>query len=84
MSAVPIISFRLKVKPSLFLKRGSIFAARTILGLDSADATSKLLLCGSRGVGCIAVAKEGVTMVELLDLEEDEESEEDDEFDDAE
>ncbi len=31
------------------------------------------MLCGSRGVGAIAVASEGVTSIELLDIEEDEE-----------
>jgi hypothetical protein len=57
-----------------------------IAGLDSADNTSKLLLCGSRGVGGVAVTSQGVTLLELLDLEEDEEAEEDEdeEFDETE
>jgi hypothetical protein len=59
-----------------------------IAGLDSADNTSKLLLCGSRGVGgVVAVTSQGVTLLELLDLEEDEEAEEDEdgeEFDEEE
>lgn len=32
----------------------------------------KLILCGSRGVGAIALASDGITSIELLDLEEDE------------
>jgi hypothetical protein len=57
-----------------------------IAGLESADNTSKLLLCGSRGVGGVAVTSQGVTLLELLDLEEDEEAEEDEdeEFDEEE
>jgi hypothetical protein len=56
--------------------------ARMITGLDSADATARLLLCGSRGVGGVALTSDGVTSLELLDVEEDEEAqeEEDEEF----
>lgn len=44
----------------------------------------QLRLCGSRGVGAVAVGVEGTTTIELLDLEEDEEPEEDEEFDEDE
>ena len=55
--------------------------ARILSGLspDADCSLSKLLLCGSRGVGGVAVAMDGVTSLELLDLEEDEEDDEEDE-----
>jgi hypothetical protein len=51
--------------------------------IEKPDAEVKLMLCGSRGVGAIAVASEGVTSIELLDIQEDE-GEEDDEYDEDE
>jgi hypothetical protein len=53
-------------------------AARRIAAIDKADIKVKLMLCGSRGVGAIAMASEGVTSIELLDIEEDEEEEDED------
>ena len=55
----------------------SWMAARRIAVIDKADIKVKLMLCGSRGVGAIAMASEGVTSIELLDIEEDEEEDED-------
>jgi len=53
------------------------FIARKIKESDSlgADASSKLWLCGSRGVGGIACVSDGITSLELLDIEEEEEEE---------
>lgn len=53
-----------------------------ITELESTHNTSKLLLCGSRGVGGVAVTSQGITSFELLDLEEDEEADEEEEEED--
>lgn len=59
--------------------------ARRIVGIEQSDVVCKLMLCGSRGVGGVAVASDGVSSIELLDLEEDDEEEDDDEeFDEEE
>jgi hypothetical protein len=57
-----------------------------IAGFDaSTDSITKLLLSGSRGIGGVALTSQGVTSLELLDLEEDEaEEEEEEEFDEEE
>lgn len=55
------------------------FIARSICSLENRDVKVQLRLCGSRGVGAVTVGGEGVTTVELLDLEEDEEAVDDDE-----
>ena len=53
-------------------------AARTVASPDSSEFETKLYLCGSRGVGGISFTSQGVTSLELLDLEEDEEPEDED------
>jgi len=60
-------------------------AARTIQDnhLSATEILNKLWLSGSRGVGGIASVSDGITSLELLDLEEDEfddDEEEGDEF----
>ncbi len=52
------------------------FSARNIFTLESADANVRLMLSGSRGVGAVSSWSEGITTLELLDLEEDEEVDE--------
>ena len=63
-----------------------VITARTVARESFTDSTSKLWLSGSRGVGGIALTAQGITSLEILDLEEDEfdDDEEDDEEDEEE
>ncbi|KAL3937490.1 MAG: hypothetical protein SGBAC_007427 [Bacillariaceae sp.] len=58
-----------------------VLAARIIIQNESleTEVSNQMWLCGSRGVGGIASISDGVTSLELLDLEEDEFDDEDDE-----
>jgi hypothetical protein len=53
-------------------------AARVLSSLESDNVRARLMLSGSRGIGGVTVNSQGVTSLELLDLEEDEGEEEDD------
>ena len=67
---------------SFFFLLSTIFNAHTgrTISEDFSSDFCELLLCGSRGVGGVAVmSDEGVISMDLLDLEDDEEEEEDDE-----
>ncbi|CAJ1968858.1 unnamed protein product [Cylindrotheca closterium] len=69
------------------VQESAIFAqTRNIEESDSSEteATNQLWLCGSRGVGGVTSASDGVTSLELLDLEEDEFDDEDDDDDEFE
>jgi len=58
---------------------GILFARCRTISEDFHTEFCELLLCGSRGVGGVAVVSdEGVISMDLLDLEDDEEEEEDD------
>lgn len=51
--------------------------------MENSDDDVRLMLCGSRGVGAVAIGSGNLTTLELLDLEEDEDAE-DEEEDEAE
>lgn len=47
-------------------------AARVLSSLESGHERARLMLSGSRGIGGVTVNSQGVTSLELLDLEESE------------
>ena len=47
------------------------------------NTTSRLMLCGSRGIGGVFTTSQGVTTLDLLDLEEDEEPDDEEEEEDV-
>lgn len=55
------------------------FAARPVGSFDTSSpphtVSSRLMLSGSRGIGGVFTTSQGVTTLDLLDLEEDEENE---------
>jgi hypothetical protein len=54
-------------------------AARVLSSLESGHERARLMLSGSRGIGGVTVNSQGVTSLELLDLEEDDGEDDDDE-----
>jgi len=59
----------------------SLCLARTIQELDDETVESKLLLCGSRGVGGVVTSSRNrSSLLYLFDLEEDEENEDEEEM----
>jgi hypothetical protein len=52
--------------------------------LSASEVFNKLWLCGSRGVGAIASVSDGITSLELLDLEENEFDDDEDDGDEFE
>ena len=48
------------------------------------NANARIMLSGSRGIGGAFTTLQGVTTLELLDLEEDDEEDEDEELDEEE
>jgi len=54
-------------------------AARVLSSLESGHERARLMLSGSRGIGGVTVNSQGVTSLELLDLEEDEGEDNDEE-----
>jgi CRISPR/Cas system CSM-associated protein Csm3 (group 7 of RAMP superfamily) len=62
-----------------------LFPARGIATFDpSLDSDARLMLSGSRGIGGVTLTTQGVTSLELLDLEEDEEEDVEEEEDEEE
>lgn len=70
--------FSVVAHPPFFSCKFNLRTGRTI-SEDLSSEFCELLLCGSRGIGGVAVVSdEGVISMDLLDLEDDEEEEDDD------